>query len=152
MSPSATRSPKRLLRFLTQIRSMCGSGRSAADFLCAASSVRSTITLLRSTLDLAAADTLVPDFERPHQGRRVELRLYWESIDELVELRPLDRGYGLLTLLRRHVQRHAPHRWSRVEIRVIVGQRLLIRLQHIRDEVERHGEPSGVDAGGDGRV
>src|SRR5919112_1841503 len=122
MSPAsgASRPPKRLLRFLTQIRFMCGSGRSAADFLCA-SSVRSTITLLRSSLDLAAADTLVPDFERPHQGRRVELRLHWEGIDELVELRPLDRGYGLLTLLGRHVQRHAPHRWSGVEVPVIVG-------------------------------
>ena len=84
----------------------------------------------------------------PRPSPWLERRACGNFGDPLVVFGPAELLDRVLALLRRHRQRHVLHRRARIEIALVVGQRLLLRLEHELHQVEhtrasRPARPSG---------
>src|SRR5256885_14721672 len=128
---SATNSPRRMVAVrpssAATSRSPCANRRVTA-------SRRSSLKSCFRLLGLLRSDLLVPDAERLDLRLRFQRLRVRKLLKPLVILRPPELAQRVLTLLRRHRQRHVLHRGPGIEVALVVGESLRLRPEQPRHE------------------
>src|SRR3954447_20706600 len=131
---SAMNSPRRMVTVRPSSaaisRSACAKRRVTPSSLSSVKSFKTGFPLARErqSFGLLRSDLLVPDAERLDLRLRFQRLRVRELFQPLVVLRPTVLIDRVLAFLGRHRERHVLHRRPGVEIALVVGQRLRLRL------------------------